>query len=145
MLPDEDDAFLRACVVHFDGDPEKVINHILEGNIPPFLQDIRESISKKEEPTGYFRQATKEENTSTLPGRYYMKSDVLSKEIENEIFNERSNPLRNQRTYLENDYTDSWTNFNEYDDEYDDTYDSQNVGALDADSGDELSDLTSRR
>ena len=32
-----------------------------------------------------------------------------------------------------------------YDDEYDDTYDSQNVGAQDQDSADELTELTERR
>ena len=35
--------------------------------------------------------------------------------------------------------------YNMYDDEYDDTYDSQNVAAADADSADELGDLTARR
>ena len=41
MLPDENDSFLQACIVHYNGDSQNVINSILEDNIPPFLQEIR--------------------------------------------------------------------------------------------------------
>ena len=41
MFPDENDSFLQACIVHYDGDSQNVINSLLENNIPPFLQEIR--------------------------------------------------------------------------------------------------------
>ena len=41
MLPDENDSFLQACIVHYNGDSQNVINNILEDNIPPFLQEMR--------------------------------------------------------------------------------------------------------
>lgn len=148
MLPDENDAFLRACVVHFGGDPEKVVNHLLENNIPPFLQEIRESRETMEKKIDPF-EAELERKTpaNQLPGRYYLKSEVTSKDIQDEIFHSRKesgNLLNSSSVATDHDYTNLIC-FDEYDDEYDDTYDSHNVGAMDADSGDELKDLVSRR
>lgn len=144
MLPDESDPFLRACVVHFDGDAEKVINHLLEENIPPFLQDIREP--KNTSPKGPLgRDFIERDIGNQLSGHFYMKSEVGRKEIENEIFNDRS-VKSDHLLRIDHDYYDhELSGFDEYDDEYDDTYDSQNVGILDADSCEELKDLTARR
>ena len=75
----------------------------------------------------------------------------MSKTEEDEIFHSEgsSNFFADfLNRYEQSEMNDEVTNshlHDEYDDEYDDTYDSHNVGAMDADSGDELKDLTSRR
>ena len=147
MMPDENDAFLRACVVHFDGDPEKVMNHLLEANIPPFLQELRQSkrtVERKNQAVGL--KVRENTDDGKLSGHYYMKSEILSKDIQDEIFNDKtaSKDLRDYLATDDHDYAEL-KYFDEYDDEYDDTYDSHNVGAMDADSGDELKDITTRR
>ena len=148
MMPDEDDAFLRACVVHFEGDPEKVVNHLLEGNIPPFLQEIKDAGHTSERKTEPLEiELERMTPANQLPGRYYLKSEVTKRDIQDEIFQRKMEPRnRNDSSAVANDhdYT-TFAHFDEYDDEYDDTYDSHNVGAMDADSGDELKDLISRR
>ena len=145
MLPDENDAFLRACVVHFNGDAEKVVNHLLENNIPPFLQEIRESRKTLEKRLDPFEtELERRTPANQLPGRYYLKSEVTSKDIQDEIFHSEKALGQFSSVATDHDYT-TLMRFDEYDDEYDDTYDSHNVGAMDADSGDELKDLVSRR
>ena len=148
MMPNENDAFLRACVVYFDCDPEKVVNHLLEENIPPFLQDIRKSSGSVEKKRSPFEiELEKKTPENQLPGRYYLKSELSSKDIQDEIFEGEKAPRNRQRSssmLSDHDYT-ILSGFDEYDDEYDDTYDSHNIGVMDADSGDELKDLTSRR
>jgi len=148
MMPNENDTFLRACVVHFDCDPEKVVNHLLEENIPPILQDIRKPSSSLERKRLPFEtELEKRTPGNQLPGRYYLKSEVSSKDIQDEIFQGKKAPRNYQKSssmLSDHDYT-ILSGFDEYDDEYDDTYDSHNFGVMDADSGDELKDLTSRR
>eukprot|EP00794_Sanderia_malayensis_P016603 gene16603-18289_t len=139
LFPNEDEGFLRAFIIYHDGSAERVINGIIEENIPLFLLDMK---NKKHQHSyqGYSNNGS-ETGEETLPGTIYMKSRTGQKipfsDIQNNTGGENLDWIRS--------YSLQQDKYDEYDDEYDDTYDSHNIGALDADSGDELKDITSRR
>ncbi|XP_065051229.1 activating signal cointegrator 1 complex subunit 2-like isoform X2 [Rhopilema esculentum] len=147
MFPNEKNAFLRAAIIHFDGNPEKVVNNIIENNFPPYLEEIRHEESAPMKP-----QLKEKETDGALPGQYYLKSDVLKKSEIDEIFTNTATSKDFLKHLKSSDggsaaYDSAYDDFayDEYNDEYDDTYDSHNVGVMDADSGDELRDVTTRR
>ena len=146
MFPNEKNAFLRAAIIHFDGNPERVVNNIIENNFPPYLEEIRNG----ELNTAPMKSQLKEKETddAKLPGQYYLKSDVLKKSEIDEIFTNTTTSKDFLKHLKSSDAYDSFYDdfaYDEYNDEYDDTYDSHNVGVMDADSGDELRDVTTRR
>ena len=155
LLPGLGDGFVIMCLEELNFDVEQVINVLLEDNLPPSLQDADRSLSKEA-----LIRNKKKPSTTILKERHsvYDKDefDVFSgsKVDVTKVHKGKRRDRTNLQTLLsdKSDMTESvkeryssYDVFNEhrrmvnlYDDEYDDTYDSQNVGAQDADSADEL-------
>lgn len=155
LLPGLGDGFVILCLEELNYDVEQVINLLLEDNLPPSLQNMDRNLSKEEAMKG-----RKQPLKTLLDQRHsvYDKDefDVFSsnKVDVSKIHKGKRRDKGNLKTLLSDktDITESvkerysaydvfnrlaWT-ASLYDDEYDDTYDSQNVGAQDADSADEL-------
>lgn len=155
LLPGLGDGFVILCLEEFNYDVEQVINLLLEDNLPPSLQSINRNLSKEE-----VMKSRKQPAKTTLEERHSVfdkdEFDVFSgnKVDVSKVHKGKRRNVRNLKTLLsdKSDFTEpvkqrysaydvfdrhAWT-ASLYDDEYDDTYDSQNVGAQDADSVDEL-------
>ena len=155
LLPGLGDGFAILCLQELNYDVEQVINVLLEDNLPPSLQNVNRNLSKDE----VMKSRTQPLKT-TLDERHsvYDKDefDVFtnSKVDLSKVHKGKRRNAGNLKSLL-SDKTDiteavkerysAYDVFNRhariarmYEDEYDDTYDSQNVGALDADSADEL-------
>lgn len=107
--------YLSKCVEKYGPNVDVIVNNVLEGNMP---EEKKTKVSTKKQ--------------ISVPNK-----DVLEDK-------EHVALLKSQLLTPYDDSADE-DGYNVYDDEYDDTYDSQNVAAADADSADELKDLTSRR
>ena len=155
LLPGLGDGFVILCLEELNYNVEQVINLLLEENLPPSLQNINRNLSKEE-----VLKSRKQPAKTTLEERHSVfdkdEFDVFSgsKVDVSKVHKGKRRNVRNLKTLLsdKSDFTESvkerysaydvfdrhaWT-ASLYDDEYDDTYDSQNVGAQDADSVDEL-------
>ena len=155
LLPGLGDGFVIMCLEELNFDVEQVINVLLEDNLPPSLQDADRSLSKE----ALMRNKKKPSTTILKERRSVYDKDEFdvfsgSKVDVAKVHKGKRRDRTNLQTLLsdKSDMTESvkeryssYDVFNEhrrmvnlYDDEYDDTYDSQNVGAQDADSADEL-------
>jgi len=155
LLPGLGDGFIIRCLEELNYDVEQVINLLLEDNLPPLLKNINRNLTKEELMKGR-KQPVKtilEERHSVYDNDEF---DVFSrnKVDVSKIHKGKRRDKGSLKTLLsdKSDITETvkerysaydvfnrhaWT-ASLYDDEYDDTYDSQNVGAQDADSADEL-------
>ncbi|XP_033758452.1 activating signal cointegrator 1 complex subunit 2-like [Pecten maximus] len=157
LLPDLGEGFIEVCLEEMDYNLERVINAVLEDKLPPSLQDLDRTMPKEiPQPV----DAPK----SLLDGRRNVydndEFDVFSRDAvdTSRIFQGKQNKMDkislDDKTLGSDDkfrlneaygYVVETLNADEasqmaelYDDEYDDTYDTNNVGADDADSADEL-------
>ena len=154
LLPDYGEGFIIKCLEELAYDVEQVLRHILEDSLPKHLKNLDRTLSKEK-----VRIPVKKQD-SVLDQRHSVfdqdEFDVFSgKAVDtSRIYKGKKREKLNLKTLL-NDKSymttsvqtrfsryDVFGGIDEYDDEYDDTYDTQNVGALDADSADEL---TARR
>ena len=57
LLPDLGSGFVEACLEYFDHDPERVVNSLLEENLPPHLAELdrKTAAKKKTEEVGRIR------------------------------------------------------------------------------------------
>ncbi|XP_028405647.1 activating signal cointegrator 1 complex subunit 2-like [Dendronephthya gigantea] len=150
LLPDCGEGFILLCLQNLNYDVEKTINLILEDSLPGELSNLDRNLSKSE--------AMKKPDVLSSRHNIYDKDefDVFSNanvdlsrvrkgktratESMKTVFDKERDVESTKNLILNYDET-----FNDYEDEYDDTYDEQNVGAQDADSADELSEITLRR
>ncbi|XP_052059611.1 activating signal cointegrator 1 complex subunit 2-like [Mytilus californianus] len=151
LLPDLGEGFIELCFEEMGYSMEKVINAVLEERLPPSLQDIDRNLprTKPEETVLTKRHNVFDDDefdvfrkddidTSKIHKGKSSKSDKVDLDIK---------PSENMKQQLNEMYGYQLEEVNRdenemYDDEYDDTYDTNNVGAFDADSADEL---TARR
>ncbi|XP_060081459.1 activating signal cointegrator 1 complex subunit 2-like [Ylistrum balloti] len=157
LLPDLGEGFIEVCLEEMDYNIERVINSVLEDKLPPSLQDMDRNMPREVSQPG-------EAPKSLLDGRRNVydndEFDVFSRDSvdTSRIFHGKQNKM--DKISLDDKTIGSEDKFrlNEaygyvvetvtaeeasqyaklYDDEYDDTYDTNNVGADDADSADEL-------
>jgi len=157
LLPEFGRGFVELCLEEFDCDVEKVINALLENNLPPNLQGVDRSLENAHDTS-----AGVNDNSSSLLSQrrnvydgdefdVFSRSDIdlgrvhWGKRDKNDIdgggldadIRARSAAYALQQVTISNDIDDVdgvW----EYEDEYDDTYDSNVIGADDADSADEM-------
>ena len=155
LLPGLGDGFVILCLEELNYDVEQVINLLLEDNLPPSLQNLNRNLTKEEAMKNRKQPVKKilEERQSVYDKDEF---DVFSgsKVDVSKVHKGKRRDKGNLKTLLsdKSDITETvkerysaydvfnrhvWT-ASLYDDEYDDTYDSQNVGAQDADSADEL-------
>ena len=155
ILPGLGDGFVILCIEELNYDVEQVINLLLEDNLPPSLENANRNLSKEE-----LMKTRKQPVATVLEQRHsvYDKDefDVFAgnKVDVTKVHKGKRRDRANLKTLLSDkshitgsvkDRYAAYDVFNRhawtaslYDDEYDDTYDSQNVGAQDADSADEL-------
>ena len=155
LLPGLGDGFVILCLEELNYDVEQVINLLLEDNLPASLRNLNRNLSKEEAMKNRKQpvKAILEERQSVYDKDEF---DVFSgsKVDVSKVHKGKRRDKGNLKTLLsdKSDITETvkerysaydvfnrhvWT-ASLYDDEYDDTYDSQNVGAQDADSADEL-------
>lgn len=150
LLPDCGEGFILLCLKSFNYDVEKTINLILENSLPRELSTLDRSLNKadvmKQSGVLSSRHNIYDEdefdifNNADVDLSRVQKGKTHVVETMKTVFDEEKDTESIKQLILNYD-----TTFNEYEDEYDDTYDEQNVGALDVDSADELSELTLRR
>ena len=155
LLPGLGDGFIIRCLEELNYDVEQVINLLLEDNLPPSLKNINRNLTKEE-----VRKGRKQPVKTILEERHsvYDKDefDVFSRnKVDVSKIHKGKRRYKGSLKTLLSDKSgitetvkerySAYDVFNRhawtaslYDDEYDDTYDSQNVGAQDADSADEL-------
>ena len=110
-MPNKSEEFIQQCIAKYGSNVQVIFNNVMEGNV------VDETIVKP----------AKKKPQITIPDK-----DILEDNKEHvarlklELYNQEE----------EGDNYDNYDNV--YDDEYDDTYDSQDVGAADTDSVDEL-------
>ena len=150
LLPDCGEELIIMCLREADYDIEKTVNSILENRFPPALQDLDRSHRKTDvvEPLGALStrhsvydhdqfdvfSKTEVDFSRVHKGKSRFSHDVRS------VMDDKNDIQRVKDVVL--NYDES---FDDYEDEYDDTYDTQDIGAQDIDSADELRELTSRR
>ena len=111
LMPNKSEEFIQQCIAKYGSNVQVIFNNVMEGNVAD------ETIVKP----------AKKKPQITIPDK-----DILEDNKEHvarlklELYNQEE----------EGDNYDNYDNV--YDDEYDDTYDSQDVGAADTDSVDEL-------
>ncbi|ELT91381.1 hypothetical protein CAPTEDRAFT_220768 [Capitella teleta] len=152
LLPDLGEGFIELCLEELDYNVERVINCVLEGRLPPSLDDIERTLERTK-PTSDETESLLEQRRNIFDNDDF---DVFSKEkvasdqihqgkkeksqdmsvLEDKSGIENFRELYNR--YGSEDVESIYDKVIEYDDEYDDTYDSHLIGANDGDSADEL-------
>ena len=155
LLPGLGDGFIILCLEELNYDVEQVVNVLLEDKLSPSLENIDRNLSKEEVMKNRTQPVKRllDERHSVYDkdefdvfsgskvdlskiqkgkrrGKGTLKSLLSDKSDITESVKERYSAYSVFDRHVRTDIL--------YDDEYDDTYDSQNVGALDADSADEL-------
>ena len=157
LLPEFGRGFIEVCLEEFGYDVEKVINALLENNLPPSLQGVDRNLENAHNTSA----GVTDNSTSLLTqrrnvydgdefdifshsnidlGRVHQGKrdkdnlmDVVNRGLDPEI-HARCARYSLQPVAIDDDADGIW----EYEDEYDDTYDSNVVGVDDADSADEM-------
>ncbi|CAJ0945019.1 unnamed protein product [Ranitomeya imitator] len=137
LLPELGEGFILRCLEEYGHNPEIVINHLLEGNLSPHLQELDHSMPRQEKV-----------NPCPLSprGQMFLRMTNLMFSIEmlwtlqgSGKEEDKSVIIAQKERYASyNMVSEEHTVDADYDDEYDDTYDGNQVGANDADSDDEL-------
>ncbi|XP_071841614.1 activating signal cointegrator 1 complex subunit 2-like [Apostichopus japonicus] len=153
LLPGLGDGFLEICLEEYNYDTAKLINDILEGNLPPGLQELDRNIPRDAQPEPVHRAVADESDLLTSRGNVYDgdEFDIFAgQSVDTSKIHKGKKEDADLRTILadksslrdlRSTYEDYYYEYDdEYEDEYDDTYDTVNVGAQDKDSAEELTD-----
>ncbi|XP_041373441.1 activating signal cointegrator 1 complex subunit 2-like isoform X2 [Gigantopelta aegis] len=154
LLPGLGEGFIEIVLEEFNYNLERVVNTLLEDKLPPSLDEIDRDLQ---------REVRKTPSPSVLDSRrniydddefdIFRRDDVdktkihIGKRNEKVSLDDKDDLKGLRATYEAYGSQDVPSMYDkmaayDYDDEYDDTYDTNNIGADDADSADEL---TSRR
>ena len=150
LLPDCGEGFIFLCLQNLNYDVEKTINLILEDSLPGELGNLDRNLSKTEvmkkpdvlssRHNIYDQDEFDVFSNTNVDLSRVRKGKTCATESMKTVFDKERDIESMKHLILNYDET-----FNDYEDEYDDTYDEQNVGAQDADSADELSEITLRK
>lgn len=148
LLPDLGEGFILKCLEEYGHNPEIVINHLLEENLSPCLQELDRSMPRQEQvnpcPLVASRSNVFADDEFDVFSRDVVDTSRIWKgrrkqESAAEILSDKSVILEQKERYYSYSMVSDEINVDgDYDDEYDDTYDGNQVGANDADSDDEL-------
>lgn len=151
LLPDLGEGFIELCLDELGYNIEKVINAVLEEKLPPSLLEIDRKLprTKPEETVLTKRHNVYDDDEFDVFRRDDIDVNKIhkGKKGKSDLVNLDSKPSEDMKFHLNEKYGYQLEEVKDgeielYDDEYDDTYDTNNVGAFDADSADEL---TARR
>ncbi|KAM3939105.1 activating signal cointegrator 1 complex subunit 2 [Leptodactylus fuscus] len=148
LLPDLGEGFILKCLEEYGHSPESVINHLLEENLSPSLQELDCSMPRQEQVNPFPLVASR---SNVFADDEF---DVFSRDVvdTSRIWKGRRKPESSAQVLADKSVIlaqkERYANYSmvseehtvdaDYDDEYDDTYDGNQVGANDADSDDEL-------
>ncbi|XP_073410168.1 activating signal cointegrator 1 complex subunit 2 isoform X2 [Dendrobates tinctorius] len=148
LLPELGEGFVLRCLEEYGHNPEIVINHLLEGNLSPCLQELDRSMPRQEQvnpcPLVTLRSNVFADDEFDVFNRDVVDTSRIWKgrrkqETSAQILSDKSVILAQKERYASYSMvSEEHTVDADYDDEYDDTYDGNQVGANDADSDDEL-------
>ncbi|XP_073527728.1 activating signal cointegrator 1 complex subunit 2 [Phyllobates terribilis] len=148
LLPELGEGFILRCLEEYGHNPEIVINHLLEENLSPRLQELDRSMPRQEQvnpcPLVTSRSNVFADDEFDVFNRDVVDTSRIWKgrrkqETSAQILSDKSVILAQKERYASyNMVSEEHTVDADYDDEYDDTYDGNQVGANDADSDDEL-------
>ncbi|XP_044144456.1 activating signal cointegrator 1 complex subunit 2 [Bufo gargarizans] len=148
LLPDLGEGFILRCLEEYGHNPEGVINHLLEENLSPHLQELDRSMPRQEQvnpcPLVASRSNVFADDEFDVFSRDVVDTSKIWKgrrkhESAAQILSDKSSILAQKERYSNYSMvSEEHTVDGDYDDEYDDTYDGNQVGANDADSDDEL-------
>lgn len=142
LLPDLGEGFIELCFEEMGYSVEKVINAVLEDKLPPSLQSLDRMMPRTvPEDTVLTKRHNVFDNDEFDVFRRddIDKSKVFKgKRDKFDLDNQPSDDMKRQLSERYGVTVDYEEEPGVYDDEYDDTYDTNDVGAFDADSADEL-------
>ncbi|KAG8596652.1 hypothetical protein GDO81_001999 [Engystomops pustulosus] len=148
LLPDLGEGFILQCLEEYGHNPEIVINHLLEENLSPRLQELDRSMPRPEvvNPCSLVssRSNVFADDEFDVFSRDVVDTSRIWKgrrkpESSAKILSDKSVVLAQKERYSSYSMvSEELAVDGDYDDEYDDTYDGNQVGANDADSDDEL-------
>ncbi|KAL5020282.1 hypothetical protein ScPMuIL_003174 [Solemya velum] len=151
LLPEFGEGFLEICLEEMNYDMEKVINALLEDRLPAALQEIDKELPRLTE-ADVMSERRNIHDYDEFDVFHIDKVDKnrihIGKQHKSDLVNlDDKSELKSLHPQLCENYGYEMAEVgglmgDMYDDEYDDTYDTNEVGADDADSADEL---TSRR
>jgi len=121
LLPDSSNEYLSRCIEEYGPHVDVIMDHVIEGQAEQDLGPPDGKVKVEAEPA------------VMVPDGDVIVDKEFAERLKSQLFDHSENLKQYEGQ------------FNEYEDEYDDTYDSQNVGADDADSADELQELAERR
>ncbi|KAK3587712.1 hypothetical protein CHS0354_042502 [Potamilus streckersoni] len=156
ILPDLGEGFIELCLEEYNYDVEKVIHELLEDKILPSLQDIERTLPRIVRTPPPKTVVSERRNVFDYDEfDVFHRDDVSLDKIRkgkkgksDDVNLDDHGDLSNIKEKISEAYgyvVEEWGDVpgqDLYEDEYDDTYDTNNVGADDADSADEL---TTRR
>ncbi|XP_075685878.1 activating signal cointegrator 1 complex subunit 2 [Rhinoderma darwinii] len=148
LLPDLGEGFILRCLEEYGHNPECVINHLLEENLSPHLQELDRFMPRQEQvnpcPLVASRSNVFADDEFDVFSRDVVDTSRIWKgrrkpESAAQILSDKSEILAQKERYANYSMVSEELPVDaDYDDEYDDTYDGNQVGANDADSDDEL-------
>ncbi len=150
LFPQLGDGFVEACLGYFDADPEKVINALLEENLPPHLAQLDRAMEKKkkvEEKPVVNQQHHEQPEDIAVDDEFNMDASKVHKGKRKKYGAKNANALLNDKSDLsgmrerfqelsiiKDEIVILSPNDAEYDDEYDDTYDENAMGEKEPDA-----------
>ncbi|XP_063769432.1 activating signal cointegrator 1 complex subunit 2 [Pseudophryne corroboree] len=148
LLPDLGEGFIMRCLEEYGNNPEIVINHLLEDNLTPSLQELDRTMPRQERvdpcPLVSSRSNIFADDEFDVFTRDIVDTSRIWKgrrkpETSAQLLADKSAILAQKARYSQYSMvSEEHTVDGDYDDEYDDTYDGNQIGANDADSDDEL-------
>ena len=144
LFPQLGAGFISQCLPYFDNDPEKVINALLEDNLPPHLSSLDRELPPQKEITELpdFEANVKPDPEVEIIEDFNLKQLHKGKKNKrknaNDLLNDKSELATIKDRFAElsmvSDEIFIPPEDAEYDDEYDDTYDDNAIGQAEPDA-----------
>ena len=136
MFPQLDSGFVSQCLLYYENDPEKVINALLEDNLPPHLSSLDREVPKKE--AIELSEQADIEIIEDFNLKQLHRGKKNQRKNANDLLNDKSELANLKHRFAElsmvADEIFIPPEDDEYDDEYDDTYDDNTVGQAEPDA-----------
>lgn len=158
LFPDLGDGFIEECLLYFDQDPEKVINALLEENLPPHViemdrqkgRKVLESLPLQMEGKPRLNVYDGDEfdinvrDTIDL-SKVQIGKKKLAKNAGNALLDDKTDlqglkDMYSKLSIVTDEIVVGGEYDTNYDDEYDDTYDDNAIGQTEPDAMDELTE-----
>ena len=141
LFPQLGSGFISQCLPYFDNDPEKLINALLEDNLPPHLSSLDREMAQEEIPEPANHETKVEAEIEIIEDfnlKQLHKGKKNKRQNANDLLNDKSELASIKDRFAElsmvSDEIFIPPEDAEYDDEYDDTYDDNAIGQAEPDA-----------